>query len=216
MNINDRIKELIRLLTNNKQNIFADVTGIKPSTLNGIVGTRESDISFNTLRKILDAYPVVSVQWLLYGIGEPIVNQKKNNTETPQKEDKADINKKDTEISERVSLIIERLSPSPNSFAADLGYAKSQTIYDVINGKSAPSNDFFRRFMLSEYSGIISINWLLTGRGKMIIDSESENNLEPEENPTELAVLKMLRKVISDNALLESKLEKQENKKKQA
>lgn len=214
MNINDRIKELIRILTNNKQNFFAEATGIKPSTLNGIVGTRESDISFSTLRKILDAYPTVSVHWLLYGTGEPLLNQKKNDSENHKKEDKPDINKKDTEISGRVSLIIERLSPSPNSFAADLGYTKSQTIYDIINGKSAPSYDFFRRFMLSEYSGIVSINWLLTGRGKMIIDSESENNLEPEENPADLAILRMLRKVISDNALLESKLERLEIKKK--
>jgi len=213
MNINDRIRELIRLLTNNKQNIFAEVIGIKPSTLNGMVGTRESDISFSTLRKILDAYPAVSTQWLLYGTGEPLLNQKKNDIETPNRENKADINRMDTEISERVSSIIVRLSPSPNSFAADLGYTKGQTIYDIINGKSAPSYDFFRRFMLSEYSGIVSINWLLTGRGKMIIDSEADNNLEPEENPTELAILKMLRKVISDNTLLKSKLERLEKKK---
>lgn len=211
MEINNRIKELIRILANNKQSVFSKTTGIPKTTLNGIVSPPFNDPSFKSLRKILDAYPSINTQWLLYGKGTPVVNQEKTDGAIDQKDNE---NKKDPEISERVSLIIQRLSPNPNSFATDLGYAKSQTIYDIINGKSAPSYDFFRRFMLSEYSGIVSINWLLTGRGKMIIDSEADNNLEPEENPTDLIILKMLRKVISDNTLLESKLEKPEIKRK--
>jgi hypothetical protein len=157
----------------------------------------------------LDAYPKINMQWLLYGIGEPLTDQPKKELSQQEREE---LNKTDTEISERVQLVINRFSSNRNSFAADLGYAKSQTIYDITDGKSAPSFDFFRRFMLSEYSGIISINWLLTGRDKMIIDSESENNLEPVENPTDSALLKMIRKLCADNAILEKKLESKKKK----
>jgi len=139
------------------------------------------------------------------------LNQQKQ--ELSQKE-REELNNRDPEISERVLLIIKRLSPNRNSFADDLGYPQSQTIYDITDGKSAPSYDFFRRFMLSEYSEIVNINWLLTGRGKMIIDTEAESNSQSSKDTTELAILKMIRKVVSDNAILEKKLEKLEEKKK--
>lgn len=42
-------------------------------------------------------------------------------------------------------------------------------MYDILNGKSAPSYDFFNRFMLSEYSETYSMDWLLTGRGDMYL-----------------------------------------------
>lgn len=74
---------------------------------------------------------------------------------------------KNTEISERISKIIDYLGVNPNNFSKKLDYDRSQTIYDIINGKSAPSFDFFKRFMMSEYSEVISIDWLLTGRGSM-------------------------------------------------
>lgn len=80
-----------------------------------------------------------------------------------------------TEISERISIMIESLGSNPNSFAKSLGYPRAQTIYDIVNGKSAPSYDFFRRFQLSEYSDIIEINWLLTGRGVMLNKSNESN-----------------------------------------
>lgn len=83
--------------------------------------------------------------------------------------------KENTEISERISRMIESLDSNPNSFAKKLGYPRAQTIYDIVNGKSAPSYDFFKRFQISEYSEIININWLLTGRGEMLISSNVED-----------------------------------------
>jgi transcriptional regulator with XRE-family HTH domain len=210
MDITERIKELIRLLANGKQNYFAEVTGIPTGTLSGILGKRTSDPSFSTLMKIINAYPNLNLHWFLYGIGEPLIDYKQKEGSQQEKEE---FNKTDSEISERVHLVIDRLSTNRNTFAADLGYAKSQTIYDITDGKSAPSYDFFRRFMLSEYSEIVNINWLLTGRGKMIIDTETESDLEPSEDSTERAIFKMIRKVVADNALLEAKLEKLEKKK---
>lgn len=72
-----------------------------------------------------------------------------------------------TEISARISKILAEEGLSPNNFAQKLGYSRSQTIYDIINCKSAPSYDFFNRFAVSEFSEIYNISWLLTGRGDM-------------------------------------------------
>lgn len=72
-----------------------------------------------------------------------------------------------TEISERILQVIEFLSISPNKFTKDLGYSRTQTIYDILNCKSAPSFEFFNRLFNSEYSAIINPIWLLTGKGAM-------------------------------------------------
>ena len=75
-----------------------------------------------------------------------------------------------TEISARISNIIECCATTPSNFAKVLGYTRAQTIYDILNGKSAPSYDFFRRFSESEYSVIISLKWLLSGDAEMWTD----------------------------------------------
>lgn len=78
--------------------------------------------------------------------------------------------KKVSEISARISDIIECCATTPNNFAKVLGYTRAQTIYDILNGKSAPSYDFFRRFSESEYSAIINLKWLLSGDADMWTD----------------------------------------------
>ena len=75
---------------------------------------------------------------------------------------------KSTDISARIAEILDYINESKNSFALKLGYERAQTVYDIINGKSAPSYDFFKKFQLSEYSDIINIDWLLIGRGSML------------------------------------------------
>ena len=75
---------------------------------------------------------------------------------------------KNTDISARIAEILDYINESKNSFALKLGYERAQTVYDIINGKSAPSYDFFKKFQLSEYSDIINIDWLLIGRGSML------------------------------------------------
>ncbi len=165
MTINDRIIVLINLLENGVKRSFARKAGIPEGTLSSIVGARRSDLSYTTLKKIIDAYPEVNLNWLMNETGTPLLKDEEENL--IQDKDNYKIKSKDTEISARVSLIIHTLSLTPNGFASHLGYERSQTIYDIINGKSAPSYDFFRRFMLSPYSRQINIDWLLTGRGKM-------------------------------------------------
>lgn len=63
--------------------------------------------------------------------------------------------------------LIESLGITANHLAKTLGYKRAQTIYDIVNGKSAPSFDFFNKLAMSEYSDKINIDWLLTGRGEI-------------------------------------------------
>lgn len=75
---------------------------------------------------------------------------------------------KNAEISARIDEIICLLHTNPNKFANALGYKRAQTIYDILDGKSAPSYDFFSRFTMSGYSVFINLRWLLTGKGNPI------------------------------------------------
>lgn len=75
---------------------------------------------------------------------------------------------KNTEISERILQILDYVGVNANDFSKKLEYNRSQTLYDVINGKSAPSYDFFKRLFNSEYSVLINPEWLLTGKGEML------------------------------------------------
>lgn len=103
---------------------------------------------------------------------------------------KENINK-NSEISARVAEILVYLGENKNAFANKLGYERAQTIYDIINGKSAPSYDFFKKFQFSEYSDIISIDWLLTGRGNMLRDTEHFQALPTNpQNPDLISLLK--------------------------
>lgn len=77
---------------------------------------------------------------------------------------------KNTEISARIEEVIFILHTNPNKFANALGYIRAQTIYDIVSGKSAPSYDFFKRFIMSGYSVFINLRWLFTGEGNPIIE----------------------------------------------
>ena len=85
---------------------------------------------------------------------------------------------KHTEISERISQVIEYLKTTPNNFAKKLGYERGQTIYDILNGKSAPSFDFFNRLYCSEYSEMINPIWLLTGKGRLTDEINSNSTYD--------------------------------------
>lgn len=75
---------------------------------------------------------------------------------------------KNAEISARIRKIIENENINRNVLARALGYGRAQTAYDIINAKSAPSNDFYEKFLNSEYSEIYDISWIITGKGEML------------------------------------------------
>lgn len=76
--------------------------------------------------------------------------------------------KKNADFSERLKEVIDLLEITPNTFGQKLGYNRSQTIYDLINNKCKPSYDFVKKFMISDISETISIEWLITGEGPML------------------------------------------------
>ena len=73
-----------------------------------------------------------------------------------------------TNIAERIVLIAQELRLSVNEFALKLGYTRSQILYDVINGKSKPSFQFFDKLSKSDYAEIFSYEWIITGNGHML------------------------------------------------
>lgn len=79
-----------------------------------------------------------------------------------------------TDISERISEILTYTGDTRNSFAIKLGYERAQTVYDILNSKSAPSYDFFKKFQLSEFSDMIEADWLITGRGSMLKEKQTK------------------------------------------
>ncbi|RXQ96062.1 hypothetical protein EO244_04260 [Ancylomarina salipaludis] len=89
--------------------------------------------------------------------------------------------KENTNISERILALLDYLNISRNVFAKKLGYERSQSVYDIINGKSKPSFDFFNKLFNSEYSELINSVWLITGKGDMLNKEQNiviENNNE--------------------------------------
>ena len=88
-----------------------------------------------------------------------------------------------SEISERIVQVIDYLGSNPNSFAKELGYKRSQALYDIIKGKANPSSDFFKKLITSEITEMISVKWLISGIGKMLDTDQdtaiiSDNSVE--------------------------------------
>lgn len=86
--------------------------------------------------------------------------------------------KKNTEISDRISELIEALGINPNAFAVALGYKRSQTIYDIVNGKCAPSFDFFNKLATSEFASKVNLHWVLTGQGAIFTEPSARTENE--------------------------------------
>jgi len=115
-----------------------------------------------------------------------------------------------SETSAKISEILEVLNVKPNAFAVKLGYPRSQTIYDILNGKSLPSFDFFYRILSSEYSEIINIEYIISGKGKAL-----KQKAEKTTDKDNFLELNMIRDLSAENALLKKELEEVKGKKNQ-
>ncbi|GGG51008.1 hypothetical protein [Hymenobacter glacieicola] len=60
--------ELLRL----KPSAFAAKLDMKPQTLNGFTGPKQSGVTLKTIQKILAVFPRVNSHWLITGEGEPL------------------------------------------------------------------------------------------------------------------------------------------------
>ncbi|HEA28393.1 MAG TPA: hypothetical protein ENH91_00095 [Leeuwenhoekiella sp.] len=113
--------------------------------------------------------------------------------------------KENTEISERIKQLIDFLGVNKNQFAKDIGYDRTQTVYDIVNGKAKPSFDFFNRFINSEYSERVNVEWLIAGKGSitnkkepvgMVSEPPPEKYASPKESYVEsLLILALTEKV---------------------
>lgn len=92
--------------------------------------------------------------------------------------------KENTTLSERLVQVIDYLGTNKNNFGRVLGYERSQIIYDLIDAKKKndkpilPSFEFFEKFLNSEYSETISVDWLITGKGEMLKKKQDSDVLE--------------------------------------
>ncbi|UPL50860.1 hypothetical protein [Hymenobacter sublimis] len=60
--------DLLRL----KPSAFAAKLDMKPQTLNGFTGPKQSGVTLKTIQKILAVFPRVNSHWLITGEGEPL------------------------------------------------------------------------------------------------------------------------------------------------
>ena len=112
---------------------------------------------------------------------------------------------KNTDFVERLTDIIEFFNITTNSFANKLGYKRSQSLYDILNRKSKPSFDFFYKFLVSEFSETISVEWLIAGIGSM--KKNKQPKLPGAVTAIEHNALLMIRELSGENALLKKEIE---------
>jgi hypothetical protein len=87
-----------------------------------------------------------------------------------------------TTISERILTMTKYLNVSVNDFAKQLGYNRSQVLYDIMHLKSKPSFSFFEKLNDSAYADTFSMEWLINGNGEMLKKNGNTNisNLQKE------------------------------------
>jgi hypothetical protein len=112
-------------------------------------------------------------------------------------------------FSDRIKQLIENEGLNGNKLSKILNYPRSQTAYDVINGKTFPSFDFFFRLFSSEIFDKYDPIWLITGKGNMLKSekygtvvaenlNKSTSDYEPNMNNEMEEQLKFLRELAAE------------------
>jgi hypothetical protein len=84
MSINERLKILIDTLEGGTVLRFSKKIGVAHTSLASMMpGSRESKPGFEIIAKIAEAYPHVSLEWLLTGEGEMFKNGRPNDQKMP-------------------------------------------------------------------------------------------------------------------------------------
>lgn len=121
MSINERIIHLINLLAEGKQRAFARTIGIRPSTLNSIVGPLHRDPSFKVLKKITDTYSKINLNWLIKEEGEPFLSDYQKEEELLSLYNKINSS---IFLSGNLRLLREYIHESQSSFAHIFGITR--------------------------------------------------------------------------------------------
>lgn len=76
MTINDRIREIINKSFNGNVSAFCRAVGVKQSTMNTILGERQSKPSYDVINSVLNATALsISADWLISGKGSMTVKE---------------------------------------------------------------------------------------------------------------------------------------------
>jgi hypothetical protein len=75
MNIKDRYDALIVHFANKNKSAFAKKIKVSPTVLENIVGTRQTNPSFEVLQKTLFAFEEVNAAWLITGKGDMLIEK---------------------------------------------------------------------------------------------------------------------------------------------
>ena len=76
--IKDRYDFLIDHFSGGNKRLFARSIGVSPSVIENIVGTRQTNPSFEILQKTLIAYENINANWLINGNGIQLVEKKES------------------------------------------------------------------------------------------------------------------------------------------
>ena len=103
MNIALRLKSLIESLGLSDSQ-FADACDISRSTLSLLLSGKNKKVSDVLLSQIHEAFPKVSILWLLFGEGDKFKNESKENLNSVSSE-LQEFNKKNNEDEEQLNLV---------------------------------------------------------------------------------------------------------------
>ncbi len=70
-----------------------------------------------------------------------------------------------TTINERLQSLIDAEGLTVNGFATELGYERSDKIYNIVKGKTKPSYEILQEITNKFVS--VNIEWLISGNGEM-------------------------------------------------
>ena len=110
---------------------FADTCGIPRPTISQILNGRNKKISDELISKIHDAYPALSMLWLMFGEGEMLLDSNIKISE-PKKGDNIDFASEQSVVSESIMGELDFDAPiadsEPNKFSMPKSVAKSSKI----------------------------------------------------------------------------------------
>jgi transcriptional regulator with XRE-family HTH domain len=109
------------ITTNGNQRAFARNVNVSVNTIRDIIGPRRSNPSFTILKKIIDAFPHLNIQWLMKEEGEPFLSQYQKEDELLALYSKV---QESTVLAGNLKVLREHAHESQESFARIFGITR--------------------------------------------------------------------------------------------
>lgn len=122
------------------------------------------NISPRFAKRVVDEFPEINYEWLINGSGSITGNE----TEDVKSESQTKANG----LSERFFLVIENLGYTIHKIAEEVDGISVEVLNRIINGRDNPDVKVINALL--EKFPKINANWLLTGKGQMILKEEKE------------------------------------------